>query len=375
MKRSFQLCFVVLIIMALIMSGCNLPLGKAAPTSTEAPALPTAAPPTQASTPLPEALATVTPTPTNEPTATATQITHTAIPGETTYLTDQVVTDCNTGARIVAGTNQIVISGCDYWNREWLERPGDSLTGAYVPALDILWGQAGKSDPWIFLKLKLNNLSKVPEGYHAGFELDDDLDSRGEFLLLAAPPASSAWTTDGVQAWQDSNGDVGGQKAFLYDQNNGDGYETKIFDSGVGSDVDLAWVRLSPKDPNAIEFAFKASMLANPKVFGWWAWTGLANFAPEKFEIVDREEDASAWNLDNSCSWIFGQKPKANQLANLCVVIQPTPTPTLVPTNAPTTAASCPVLLVRRCRVGWTWSQAACACVQLPTPTLIPPPR
>jgi hypothetical protein len=377
MKRSFQFCFFILVLLALLTSSCNLPLGKATPVSTVSPVQqPTAAPattiPTQTSSPLPVALATVTPAP---PTATATQISHSTVPGDPTYLSDQVVSDCNTGARVVAGTNQIVTSGCDYWNREWLERPADGPTGAYVPALDIVWGMAGKTDPWIFLKLKVNNLSKIPDGFKAGFELDDDLDSRGEFLLLATKLTSTTWSTDGVQVWQDKNGDVGGSQAFLYDQNTSDGYETKLFDSGVGSDADLAWARISPKDANNIEFAFKSSLLSNPKVFGWWAWTGLANLAPDKFEIVDHEQDASAWNLDNSCSWIFGQKPKEGQLANLCVVVKPTATPTLVPTNAPTTVVtSCPIL-IRRCRVGWAWSQAACACVQLPTPTLIPPPR
>jgi hypothetical protein len=234
---------------------------------------------------------------------------HTIVPGDPLYSADQVAADCSTGARIPAGTTQINISGCDYWNREWLERPADSLTGTYDPALDILWAQVGKSDPWIFLKIKVFDLSKQPQGFKAGFELDTNLDSRGEFLLLVNQPTSTTWTTDGVQLWQDTNGDVGGAKPFVYDKNASNGYETKIFDSGAGTDPDMAWTRISPKDPNIVEFAVKSSILTNQKKFGWWAWTGLANLTPDKFELVDHDQDPQTWNIDNTCGWIYGENP------------------------------------------------------------------
>ena len=272
-------------------------------------------------------------------------------------MSDQVASDCDTGTRS-AGQSQIVVSGCDYWNREWLERPADSATGTYNPAIDILWSQAGKRDPFSYLRFKVHDLTNIPEGYEAGFELDSDLDSRGEFLLLAKGPFTTEWSTDGVEVWQDTNGDVGGNKPFAYDENTSDGYETKLFASGVGNDPDLAWVRISPKDGNIIEFAFKASMLPNPKTFGWWAWAGVKDIDPSQFELVDRGSDTGSWNVDNTCSWIWGVKPTPGELANLCNVVVPTPTPTNVPE---VTGGSCPAG-PHYCRLGSYWDSASCSC-------------
>jgi hypothetical protein len=310
MKYLWLKVMAISVLFVLVLTSCNLPLVKANSA-------------TATSNPLP-ALSTVA----NTAALTVSTVAHSQVPVDPTYMLDQIATDCNTGARMQAGSSQLITSGCDYWNREWLERPASSDTSTYVPALDILWSQAGKSEPWIYLKLKVNDLSNMPQGYKAGFELDSNLDSRGNFLLLVNQPTSTSWTTDGVQVWQDVNLDVGGSKPFAYDANGGNGYETKLFDSGAGSDPDLAWARISPKDPNIIEFAFKASMLPNPNVFGWWAWAGLENVTPGKFELVDSDQDPATWNVDNTCSWIFGEKPSAGQLANLCAVIQPTATPT-----------------------------------------------
>lgn len=368
MKRSFCLIISFVLVSALLLSGCNLPFTIQPANNnpaTEAPA--TELPPTQTpyiitATPLPtDAASNATEAASNTPEVAATEaptaITHSMTPGDPAYLSDQVAADCDTGLRS-QGQSQIVISGCDYWNREWLERPADSATGTYDPELDILWAQAGKKEPWVYLRLKVHDLSNQKPEFKAGFEIDDDLDSRGEFLLMAAHPTSSSWTTDGVQVWQDTNGDVGGAKPFAYDQNSSDGYETKLFDAGVGADPDLAWVRLSPKEPNTVEFAFKTSMLPNPKTFGWWAWAGLDKLTAASFELVDRDTDTDAWGLDNTCSWIWGTTPKPGQLANLCNIVQPTATPTPVPGG---TAGGCPAG-PHYCRIGSYWDEASCSC-------------
>jgi hypothetical protein len=253
-------------------------------------------------------------------------------------MVDQIAKDCNTGARLQPGSTNIIIDGCDYWNRVWLERPAANSDGTYEPALDILYSQAGKSDPWVYLMTKVNDLSQMPQGFKAGFELDANLDSRGDFLVLAVQPTSTTWTTDGVQVWQDTNGDVGGSKPFHYDENGGNGYDTRVFDSGSGADADLAWVRISPNDPNVIEFAVKASLLPNQNVFGWWAWTGLDNVDPSMFELVDHLQDGASWSVDNTCSWILGETATPGELSNLCTIVVPTATPTATPRpgNKPT---------------------------------------
>jgi len=228
MKKVTSLVFFLFIIVPFVLSGCNLPF-KIVP-NTPATSVPTALPPTEppvAATEPMTAVTTAAPAETEPPAAVTSapqattapaQITHTSVPTDSYYVAAQVAVDCNTGARLAAGSTQVVVSGCDYWNREFLERPADGPDGNYIPALDILWSQTGKSTPWIFLRIKVTSLVDEPAGYQAGFELDDNLDSRGDFLLLASEPKSTQWSTDGVQVWQDSNGDVGGSKPFAFDQ-------------------------------------------------------------------------------------------------------------------------------------------------------------
>ena len=382
MKRSVKVLFLLSIILTLLLTSCNLPRPNSSnPTEstnsieaavvTEAPqvqetaaALITTEVPAQETVSSTEAVI-----PSESPAVVETQapITHTITPVDPVWNPDQITTDCNTGVRMPSGSTQVIISGCDYWNREMIERPADSATGTYVPALDIIWSQAGKYEPWIFLKVNLSNLAQAPTDLKAGFELDPDLDSRGEFLITTNLPSSTTWSTDGVQVWQDTNQDNGGVTAFHYDQNTGDGYETLLFDNGKGDDADMAWSRISPKNANIIEFAFKASVLPNQKVFGWWPWVGLQALTADKFELVDRADETQTWNLDNSCSWIFGTKPKPEQLINLCAVAEPTPTPE--PTSP---AGTC---VVKTCGFLQYFDTNSCSCkrfiIFIPTNTPI----
>lgn len=320
MKNILKVFLTVFISTLFFLTSCNFPLTNTATAATEPQGISTV------ETAAPQADASTTP------------ITHSVVPPEPVYMVDQVAKDCNTGARLQSGSDKIIIDGCDYWNRVWLERPADTSGGTYEPAVDILWSQAGKSDPWLYFRIMVSDLSNMPQGYKAGFELDTNLDSRGEFLLLVQHPSGTSWSVNGVQVWQDTNGDVGGSQPFHYDPNKGDGYETRVFDSGSGADPDLAWARISPNDPNTIEFALKASLLTNPNVVAWWAWTGLDTVSPGQFELVDHLQDSAVWSVDNTCSWIMGQKPTANQLANLCALVVPTPTATATnrPGNKPT---------------------------------------
>jgi hypothetical protein len=387
MKRSNIFTLIISLLFVFSLSGCNLPFSQHTAANAQAATQPPMLPVTGDETAAPKAIETPqgVPTETAAPILTPTveslegiptiALEHGATPGDPVYFSFQVTTDCDTGKRTPSDATAINNSGCDYWSREWLERPAASAASAYIPALDILWAQAGNADPWIFLRIKVHDLTSMPAGYQAGFELDSDLDSRGEFLILAQQPVSTQWATDGVQVWEDKNGDVGGTKPFVYDQNNGDGYEDNIFDSGLGLDPDLAWARISPNESNTIEFAFKASMLPNPKVFGWWPWVSLSTLTPAQFEPLDRETDEDLWNVDNTCSWIFGVTPKAHQLANLCAVVEPTATPVPLATNPSGGACKPPA---NGCAVGF-WSQSQCRCLLIFHPTIIiihtlPPP-
>ncbi len=359
MKKAIMRILVVLFI--LVMAGCS----KAGTMTTPEP-IKTDAPATEA--PLP-AVEQPTAAPTDAPAA-ATEapavvtITHLVTPGEPTFTFDQKVTDCDTGERIRLGATTIVGTGCDVWDKAKFERPAAASNAAYTPALDIISASMASSNAFMFGKVALykDAAGAIPADLVVGFEIDTDIDSRGEFLILATGINSVKWTTDRVQVWQDKNEDVGGKKAHSPDGQQSDGYETLLFDAGIGDDADLAWVRISPTEPSSIEFAFKTDLVPQSKIFAWWAWTSLGTIDPAKMELVDLVKDASAWNIDNTCAWIFNAKP-TNLLTNICAFSYPTAVPTITPTPQPNACVEpnypgyCKTL-----GPGWVWYEPWCSC-------------
>lgn len=256
------------------------------------------------------------------------EVIHVSFPGVPKYNHDQRVTDCNTGERISLGATTLIGVGCDNWNKADLERPADMPNGNYLPAVDIVRAQMGANQGWIYGKVNLFDdvAGQIPAELNVMFEIDTDLDSRGEYLILATGLNSTEWSTNGVQVWWDQTGDVGGEKPHKPDGKSGDGYETLVFNAGLGDDPDLAWVRISPEDGATIEFAFKTDILPENQIFAWWAWTVLGNLEPVNMEIVDSLADTASWQMDNTCSWIFNGRP-SNMLVNICDYVVPTATP------------------------------------------------
>lgn len=287
-------------------------------------------------------------------------IIHQIIPGEPSYAKDQKINDCSTGERIALGATTLIGSGCDNWNRGKLERPADAVNGNYSPSADIVRANMGSDQVWLFGKIELYQSASgnIPEELSAGFELDTDLDSRGEYLILASGIESIEWTTEGVQVWQDVNGDVGGTKPHSPDGSAGDGFETLVFDSGVGDDADLAWVRIDQFNRSNIEFAFKPSLVPENKLFAWWTWAALGKINPQKMEMIDSQIDDTLWEIDNTCGWIFNGKP-TNMLVNICDFVVPTATPSPTPTRRPQDAGSGG----SGCPSGYVWSDKYNQCV------------
>lgn len=299
------------------------------------------------------------PSSTHEPT-----IVHEMTPGEPSYARGQKVTDCNTGDRVAMGVTTLVAEGCDTWQIDKLERPVDYLNGTYYPWLDIVSVSMGTNQAWMFANVQLfkDAAGKIPSDMVVGVELDVNLDSRGDFLVLATGPNSTDWTTNGVQVWKDINGDVGGTKAHTPDGQKGNGYETLIFDSGKGDDADLAWVRINPGNGSAIEFAFKPTLLPKNQVFAWWAWVGQGEVDPQEMEVIDYQSEASVWKMDNTCGWIFNANP-SRMLSNICDYVVPTVTP--LPTPTPKPGFVCK-LNSAKCRAkgpGWEFDAATCSCI------------
>ena len=77
--------------------------------------------------------------------------------------------------------------------------------------------------------------------------------------MVANLPVQGDWSTEGVQVFEDPDYDVGGNVPLHSEAlPKGNGYEQKVFDSGQGTDPDLAWSRLDPANPNVVWLAFKS---------------------------------------------------------------------------------------------------------------------
>ncbi|NPV76284.1 MAG: hypothetical protein HPY59_07885 [Anaerolineae bacterium] len=267
-----------------------------------------------------------------------TPIVHLTLPDGTLPRNPQVIHDQES----VRKAAQKEAYGGDEFYKGRYERPFDREMN-YIPTIDIKQANLfrEKDNEFIYAVIQLmEDPSLLPEvEYGFGIELDVDLDGRGDLLIWTQRPLAPKWSVEGVTVWKDANESVGGETPM---RNNpppgGDGYELKIFDSGVGADADLAWSRVSPQDPAFIEIAFKKAILEGTEIFLWGAWAMLG---PGQFEWFDHhdhftyEEAGSPMKsetqyyplkgvaaLDNTCRAASGYTPKGGE-PGLCPVTAP----------------------------------------------------
>jgi hypothetical protein len=219
------------------------------------------------------------------------------------------------------------------------ERPFNANTmDKYFPYLDIVDTQGFKDDTWGYATITLvdkDSNGGLPGEY--ALEIDLDRDGRGDWLIRATNPASTQWSTQGVQAYKNANGDIGGVAVMTADNKprGGDGYETLVFDQGKGSLTDGAWVRIAPNDPKTVQIAFKLSMLGSPTSYAMGAWAGT-NVDPAMFDYNDHMTHAQAGSpnpgyevyplkkmaeIDNTCRLAVGFTPTGKE-PGLCLTVQ-----------------------------------------------------
>ncbi len=223
--------------------------------------------------------------------------------------------------------NQKAVSGGDVFVNGLYERPFNANTmDQYFPYLDITNVQGFKDSTWGYAQITLagGDASGKLAGQYA-VELDLNKDGRGDWLIRATSVTSTQWSRDGVQAYKDSDGDVGGNIPMVADNNHqgGDGYETLVFDQGKGSLTDGAFARINPNDPKIVEIAFKLSMLGDPPSYAMGAWAG-ANIDPSQFDFNDHMTHTQAGSpnrgdalypikqlaeIDNTCRLAIGFTP------------------------------------------------------------------
>lgn len=303
MKINLRKFGVVLVLMMFVLQACGaLPFGSQnqKPVATDTPSSAPGNPPTVA------------------PTQSVVEVVHKDTPAngskQSASAHDNTETSENDLQFIKQGEN---------FDKERFERPF-SADGTYLPDTDIQDFTMLTDSSWFYLDIQVAgpdpSTGKLNSTY--GVQYDLNLDGRAEVLILAKPPFSANWSTDGVSVSIDKNGDVGGPQPTHSDTGfKGDGFETTTFDSGVGTDPDLAWARMKPGLPNVVEIAFKQSVLGNNPKFMWSVLASKNPVDPSKLYYSDSMTLADAgspiksdanyplkalWGFDNTCRVPFG---------------------------------------------------------------------
>jgi hypothetical protein len=229
------------------------------------------------------------------------------------------------------------------------ERPFTQNVMDYIPDLDILTFRINTDSNWYYVFMELGSVDPATgtlTGEYA-VELDIDRDGHGDYLIWTKPPFTTSWKTDGITVFTDTNNDTGGLSPNLSDAPfNGNGYDSTIVDSGQGADPDLAWVRIDPRSPTTIQFAFKKSLAGNAFMWGVWADMGIRD--PKKFSYNDHFTEVEGgspeksepqfypikaiYAVDNTCREAYGFNPTGDEPL-LCPREKPTPEPHLGCTN------------------------------------------
>lgn len=329
----------------------------------------------QAAPALPEATAAeaVIFTPTMAASPTPTAVPHVMLPGELPETPGGVVGDQDSS---ITADEKRAPSG-DRFTFSHFERPFNANSmDVYYPSIDIQGATLYQDDTWLYVEIQLKDTGDpgfVLDGRY-GFEIDLDTAGGGDLLVLASNPASSEWSTAGVEVWQDDNDDVGGLTPTITDKTPPacDGYETRLFGGDASNDPDLAWARVSPADPHIVQIAVKRAVLAGDQTFLVGIWAGYEDLTPALFDINDLFTHEQAGTslvelpifypikevsaLDNTCRMAIGYQPRGNE-PGLC------PQPDRPGQEAPpeSSGGTCPPQYVVCFTFG---NQVVCVCAQ-----------
>lgn len=302
--------------------------------------------------------------PSNDALPTEASITHTIIPINLPGVSNGAAADFDSSKVIPNGT----LVGGDRFTFGRFERPFNANTmDTYFPEIDIINTEIFQDDTWIYGRLLIKDLAASgSKTAKYAIEIDTTLNGKANWLILSVKPTSTEWSVDGVQIYADANTNIGGTSPYLTDNPlpGGDGFEALLFDQGKGDDPDAAWVRLSPDDPNMIEFAFKRSVLENPTQLMINMWAGYY-LDPGMFDINDRytHEQAGAADagleyfypikavaeVDNSCRIPVGFLPTGNE-PGLCAISQQiADEQNPASASGSSTARACPIAFVQQC--------------------------
>lgn len=270
---------------------------------------------------------------------TPTEIVHTTMPNNLPSANSGIAADQDSARTSADHT----APGGDRFTYGEYERPFNAIAmDRYFTYLDIQQYEILQDNLWIYAIILLRSRSAedtLPGQY--ALEIDNDIDGKGDFLILVSAPASTDWSTANVQIWEDRNNDVGGVEPVKKDNLDPgfiDGFEIKVFENGVGINADAAWGRISPDNPNAVQIAVQRLLVDDDGKYlaGTWAGTKLD---PAMFDFNDsmsKEEAGDAVKtfayypiqflaeMDNACRIPIGILVSSDDLG-LCQVFEPTP--------------------------------------------------
>jgi hypothetical protein len=260
-------------------------------------------------------------------------------PGEPSNITVSWLTGPETPAATKDG---YAVAGDDFLHNLF-ERPIDQ-NHAYRPDLDILSATLSMDSRWYFVTILVDGLQAGQAALNApyGVELDVDVNGRGDFVVWARPPFPKTWARENMTVYGSSKDTVGGPHPLLSDAPwKGDTYDKILFDGQKSSQLNAAWVRISPSDPKSLQIAFSPDIINKPIRFLWSVWADDGIKDPSRFDYNDQFTKQQAgspykWDsnyyptksinsVDNTCRSAYGFTAHGN-LPGECQ-LPPTPGP------------------------------------------------
>ncbi|MFM8875632.1 MAG: hypothetical protein ACKOGC_06130, partial [Anaerolineae bacterium] len=227
----------------------------------------------------------------------------------------------------------------DSYENNRLERPF-TQDMVYMPDVDIASFGISEDDTWYYVSIEMvgKNPNNAP-GIRFAVELDTNLDSFGDFLIVADPPYSDQWTMENVKIYTDTNRDTAGISASRSDAVfSGNGYDSLIHSpvEGIGNDPDVVWVRINAGEFATVQLAFKKAFSGNEFFYGVLADAGLKDVARLDYVDYFTESDAGSpvrenpvyplkaiFAVDNTCYQAVGFKPTLFEPKVCPVIVQP----------------------------------------------------
>jgi hypothetical protein len=253
------------------------------------------------------------------------------VPGEPNPEVERTLEDSD--ASIKAEEHRAV-SGDNILNNLF-ERPFTAQEMDYQPDLNILTVSITSDDAFFFFTITLDGmdpLSGTLSGTY-GMEFDRTQTGRGDLLVLVSNPAVE-WSMKNMTVYVNPTVSVGGTRPVIAEEGyEGAGYTEMV---ELGGDQ-VAWARIAPEDPSAVQIAVSRVLLGNSEEFLWGAWADGGVKDPSLFDYDDHfgpseagspintSEDypiKAVYSLDNTCRLPYGIDDTTG-IPGICLSIPP----------------------------------------------------